>query len=147
MPSASSESNNRFFEIDSDRLDLFDSENNGFIKFIGALFADSQTFFIRTKSMNKGEILFCFSLLLEQLTPQEILSHPSHANWFVPFETEPSIYNVDIFNELQTQWSRIMASLKTHSLYSLARKPSSYASWLLYYELSRIAQFSSLGGN
>ena len=144
-PNAGPNYNNRFFEIDPDKFHLFNDPDNGFIKFLGALFADYQSFIIRTDGMDSNKVIFAFSILLGSLMPSDIISMPYHPSWFRPFDIENEVLEPwDILTYLawKSKWDSIINTLKREGKPLIPQKPSKFLTWLVAYKNAFIEDFN-----
>ncbi|TFG11091.1 MAG: hypothetical protein EU535_07775 [Promethearchaeota archaeon] len=152
MPIAGTEKNNRFFELRQDRLSDFDDPDKGFIKFLGALFADGQTFVVRFGSEETGwlpnnQILFAFRLLGGEIMPQDLkpltLTYPSRTNLFHTPQGLDSAWNEVKYNEIQTKWLEIIRLLKEKGMLSYC-KAKAISTFVSAYSESDTPSFSEL---
>ena len=138
--------NNRwFYEIDpSDNFENFDIDD--FQLFLGALFADGQTFIIRTESMlnNPSEILFAFNYLSGSLLPNKVII-PNNPNPKLIYPTEPgsSLYTSDFdqYMGLYNEWDDIIEYFKDNFLFSVPIRPDKASVWLAECEKAGINNF------
>jgi len=143
-------------------LESFDDPNNGFVKFLGALFGDGQTFIVRTApimdsegdmipTMDKGKILYAFNLF-EAFTVEEIESILSHnfkdsRKWFNPTErpdTFLEVSNREACERLGENWQRIIDMLREESGLTPCPRSDKYSLWLKDYNDARIPNYSDL---
>ena len=121
--------NGRCYTIDFNGLNSF---NDDFIKFLGGLLLDGQTFIVKTEfGMTSNQYLTAFRFFEGSLTSGQIVpfkGSPSEAIDSVPENLQ--IYNSEFNEDLASKYDSIIAFLKDNNLLFYYTRHRDYSDWI-----------------
>ncbi len=125
--------NSWYYELDASDFDNFDILQ--FQIFLGALFADGQTFIIRSfdesgNFADRNDIVFGFNAFQREIFPENIVAPLGNTYKFVfPVNSGTELFTSDeaYYNELQARWQVILSKLNSNTR---CHKPRYVTSWI-----------------